>query len=67
MKNIKLDNGREYSFVKKVIYNNKEYFYLCDINNYKIYIVVELKNNNYIIVEDIKLLSKLMIEFQKES
>ena len=46
--------GNEYDLIKNIIFNNN-----------KIYIICEYKNDKIVVVEDKKLLSKLMLELYK--
>lgn len=57
--------GNEYDLIKNIIFNNKEYLYYVSHNDYKIYIICEYKNDKIVVVEDKKLLSKLVLELYK--
>lgn len=63
--NIFIFEGKEFNLIKKIIFNNKEYLYYVDKDDYKIYIICENKNGNVVVVEDKKLLSKLVLELYK--
>lgn len=58
-------DNQEYNLIKNIIYNNKEYLYYVSSIDYKTYIICENKNNNIVVVEDKKLLSKLVLELYK--
>lgn len=62
---IKLENDKEYKLVKRIELNNKEYVYLVDKDNYNMYIIGEIKNNIFHIIEDKNLLRKLVNELYK--
>ena len=62
---IKLNNDREYEVIKKIEFNKKEYVYLVDKDDYRTYIIAEVKNDDYCIVDNSKLLSKLVLELYK--
>lgn len=62
---IKLENNKEYKLVKRIELNNKEYVYLVDKDNYNIYIIGEIKNDKFHIIEDKNLLRKLVTELYK--
>ena len=57
--------GNEYDLIKNIIFNNKEYLYYVSHNDYKTYIICEYKNDKVVVVEDKKLLSKLVLELYK--
>ena len=60
----KLD-GKEYNLIKNIIFNNKEYLYYVSHDDYKTYIICEYKNDEIVIVDDKKLLGKLVFELYK--
>lgn len=57
--------GKEYNLIKKIAFNNKEYLYYVCHDDYRTYIICEKKNDDVFIVEDKKLLSKLVLELYK--
>lgn len=63
--NVFVFEGKEYTLIKNIIFNNKEYLYYVSPDDYKIYLICEKKNNNVIVVDDRKLLSKLVLELYK--
>lgn len=58
-------DGKKYKLIKNIIFNNKEYLYYVNPEDYRIYIVCEKKNDDIIVIEDKKLLSKLVLELYK--
>ena len=63
--NVFVFEGKEYTLIKNIIFNNKEYLYYVSPDDYKIYLICEKENNNVIVVDDRKLLSKLVLELYK--
>lgn len=57
--------GKKYNLIKDIIFNNKEYLYYVSCDDYKTYIICEKKNDNICVVEDKKILSKLVLELYK--
>lgn len=57
--------GKEYNLIKNIIFNNKEYLYYVSCDDYKTYIICEKKNGIISVVEDKKMLSKLVLELYK--
>lgn len=57
--------GKEYNLIKNIIFNNKEYLYYVSRDDYKTYIICEYKNDEIVIVDDKKLLGKLVFELYK--
>ena len=57
--------GKEYNLIKNIIFNNKEYLYYVSHDDYKTYIICEYKNDEIVIVDDKKLLGKLVFELYK--
>lgn len=57
--------GKEYNLIKNIIFNNKEYLYYVSHDDYKTYIICEYKNDEIVIVDDKKLLRKLVLELYK--
>ena len=57
--------GKEYNLIKNIIFNNKEYLYYVSHDDYKPYIICEYKNDEIVIVDDKKLLGKLVFELYK--
>ena len=57
--------GKEYNLIKNIIFNNKEYLFYVSCDDYKLYIICEKKNNDIFVVEDKKILSKLVLELYK--
>ena len=66
MKIFKLD-GKEYNLIKNIVFNNKEYLYYVSPDDYRIYVICEKKENDIVIVEDRKVLSKLVLELYKSN
>lgn len=66
MEIFKLD-GKEYNLIKNIIFNNKEYLYYVSPDYYRIYVICEKKENDIVIVEDRKVLSKLVLELYKSN
>lgn len=66
MEIFKLD-GKEYNLIKNIIFNNKEYLYYVSPDDYRIYVICEKKENDIVIVEDRKVLSKLVLELYKSN
>jgi hypothetical protein len=62
----KLD-GKEYNLIKNIIFNNKEYLYYVSPDDYRVYIICEKKEDSIVIVEDKKVLSKLVLELYKSN
>ena len=60
-----LDNDKEYKLIKKIIFNNNEYYYLVDKDNYNIYVIAKIIDNKVCIVDDKNLLRKLVVELYK--
>jgi Fe2+ or Zn2+ uptake regulation protein len=58
-------DGKKYNLIKNIIFNNKEYLYYVCSDDYKIYIICEKKNDNIVVVEDKKMLGKLVLELYK--
>jgi hypothetical protein len=61
---LKIDD-REYKPIKNIYFNNKEYLYLVDKDDYRVYVIGEIKDNDFVIVEDKNLLRKLVLELYK--
>ena len=59
--------GKEYNLIKNIIFNNKEYLYYVSHDDYRIYVICEKKKNDIVIVEDRKVLSKLVLELYKSN
>lgn len=57
--------GKSYNLIKNIIFNNKEYLYYVSKDDYKTYIICENKNDSVIVVDNKKLLSKLVLELYK--
>ena len=57
--------GKEYNLIKNIIFNNKEYLFYVSLDDYKTYIICEYKNDEIVIVDDKKLLGKLVFELYK--
>lgn len=66
MEIFKLD-GKEYNLIKNIVFNNKEYLYYVSPDDYRIYVICEKKENDIVIVEDRKVLSKLVLELYKSN
>ena len=62
-----LDNEKKYTIINTLMFNEKKYVYLVDIDDFKNYIVGEIENDEVIVVEDPNLLGQLIIEFSKLS
>ena len=62
---ITLDDNREYALVSSMIYLDKKYVYLVDMDNHENVIFGELTNDTVKIIEDGELLAKVIDEFKK--
>ncbi len=60
-------DGKEYNLIKNIVFNNKEYLYYVSPDDYRIYVICERKENDIVIVEDRKVLSKLVLELYKSN
>lgn len=60
-----LDDNKEYKLIKKIVFNNIEYMFLVDKDKYNIYVIAEYKNGMISVVENKKILSKLVLELYK--
>ena len=60
-----LDDNKEYKLIKKIFFNNIEYMFLVDKDKYNIYVIAEYKNGMISVVENKKILSKLVLELYK--
>lgn len=58
-----LDDGNKYTLIKSIMFQNKKYIYLADINDVKNIIIGELKNDKIMVVEDSKLFGELILKF----
>ena len=62
---ITLDNEKEYAVVYNLMFNEKNYVYLAELEDFKNYIIGELANDEIIHVTDANLLGQLIMEFAK--
>ena len=62
---VTLDNGKEYAIVYNIMFNEKNYVYLAELEDFKNYIIGELANDEIIHVTDTNLLGQLIMEFAK--
>ncbi len=62
---ITLDDNKEYALVSSMIYLDKKYVYLVEMDNHENVIFRELTNDTVKIIEDGELLAKVIDEFKK--
>lgn len=62
---VTLDNNKRYALVNSIIFNEKKYVYLSELEDYKKFIIGEIKNDEITLVNDDKLFGQLIIEFTK--
>ena len=60
-----LDDNKKYAMVNMLIFNEKKYVYLAELDDFNNYIIGEILNDEVIQVEDQNLLGQLIIEFSK--
>lgn len=62
---ITLDNDKKYTIVNTLMFNEKKYVYLVELEDFKNYIIGEIDNDEVVEVEDQNLLGQLIMEFSK--
>lgn len=62
---ITLDNNKKYALVNSILFNEKKYVYLSELEDYKNIIIGEMENDEITIVDDNELFGQLIIEFNK--
>ena len=59
------DNNKKYTIVNTIIFNEKKYIYLAELEDYKKFIIGEIENDEITLVSDNELLGQLIMEFDK--
>lgn len=62
---VTLDNNKKYVLVSSIMYEGKKYVYLSGLDDYKDFIIGEIKNDEITVVSDTNLFGQLIIEFNK--
>ena len=62
---VTLDNNKKYALVNSILFNEKKYVYLAELEDYKNIIIGEMENDEITIVDDNELFGQLIIEFNK--
>lgn len=62
---ITLDNNKKYALVNSILFNEKKYVYLAELEDYKNIIIGEMENDEITIVDDNELFGQLIMEFNK--
>lgn len=62
---VTLDNNKKYALINSIMFNEKKYIYLAELEDYKKFIIGELENNEITLVNDDELFGQLIIEFAK--
>lgn len=62
---VTLDNNKKYTIVNTIIFNEKKYIYLAELEDYKKFIIGEIENDEITLVSDNELLGQLIMEFDK--
>ena len=58
-----LEDNKEYVVVSNIIYENKKYYYLMELNNLQNVLFCYEDNGDLVEVNDEKLLEKLLVKF----
>lgn len=62
---VTLDNNKKYTIVNTIIFDEKKYIYLAELEDYKKFIIGEIENDEITLVSDNELLGQLIMEFDK--
>ena len=62
---VTLDNNKKYVLVSSIMFEGKKYVYLSGLDDYKDFIIGEIKNDEITVVSDTNLFGQLIIEFNK--
>lgn len=62
---VTLDNNKKYVLVSSIMYEGEKYVYLSGLDDYKDFIIGEIKNDEITVVSDTNLFGQLIIEFNK--
>lgn len=62
---VTLDNNKKYALVNSILFNEKKYIYLAELEDYKNIIIGEIENDEITIVDDNELFGQLIMEFNK--
>ena len=62
---ITLDDNKEYALVSTIIYGNKRYVYLIEMDNHDNCIFAEMNGDTIKIIEDQLLLANVIAEFKR--
>jgi hypothetical protein len=62
---VTLDNNKKYALVNSILFNEKKYVYLAELEDYKNIIIGEMENEEITVVDDNELFGQLIMEFNK--